>query len=348
MKYLTLIALFTLFYRFNAHCQIMGETKASFPAKIGEMVRPYSDNKRLNWEGTAPRPLVTQVWYPAAYGGYKMWIKDSLQFSRSKLFYQNARLETNRKFPLILISHGAHANADQMQWLACYLASTGFIAAVVNNNGSAKEEKAIEGFTLTDFCMWERPRDLSVVLDWLLSDPLFGKVIDTARIGSAGFSLGGATAIWVAGAVFNRDSLAKGEPSPPEQIKAIIDKQIALSKTDPMVIASFKRSIASYYDPRFKAVFALAPAIGQAFPLDGLSRIKVPVQIVVGDADIIAPKTYNADHYTDGIKTAKKLIVLPGERGHYTHPPISKSRPEELNEVAEIAASFFKSTFDLH
>ena len=127
----------------------------------------------------------------------------------------------------------------------------------------------------------------------------------------------------------------------------IIRKQIALSKTDPVVIASINRMGDSYYDPRFKAVFALAPAIGQAFSLDDLKRIKVPVQIVAGDADLIAPMKLNAEHYNAGITTARKLIVLPGERGHYTHPPLHSERYAELNEVAEIAGDFFQSVFGM-
>ena len=124
----------------------------------------------------------------------------------------------------------------------------------------------------------------------------------------------------------------------------IIKKQIALSKTDPVVIASINRMNDACYDPRFKAVFTLAPAIGQAFSLESLKRIKVPVQIVVGDADLIAPKQLNAEHYEAGITTARKLIVLPGERGHYTHPPVNE-RYKELNEVAVIAGDFFQSVF---
>jgi len=45
---------------------------------------------------------------------------------------------------------------------------------------------------------WERARDLSAVIDGMLSDPTFMPRIDRQRIGAAGFSLGGYTMIAIA------------------------------------------------------------------------------------------------------------------------------------------------------
>ena len=45
---------------------------------------------------------------------------------------------------------------------------------------------------------WDRVRDLSAVIDGMLSDPTFMPRIDRQRIGAAGFSLGGYTMIAIA------------------------------------------------------------------------------------------------------------------------------------------------------
>jgi pimeloyl-ACP methyl ester carboxylesterase len=79
-----------------------------------------------------------------------------------------------------------------------------------------------------------------------------------------------------------------------------------------------------------------------------LQSITIPVQIVVGDADLIAPKELNAEYYAQNIPTARKLIVLPGERGHYTKPQLGHERPAELQEVSEIAYRFFRATLKLN
>ncbi|WPU96180.1 dienelactone hydrolase family protein [Mucilaginibacter sabulilitoris] len=326
-----------------------GAVKAQLkPArKAGFTTRNFADSSRSNWLGNGPRPLRSVIWYPAGDGGREELINDAQQFANPVTAYHDAPIAGISKYPLILISHGAQGNAMQMRWLGYYLASRGFIAVAVNHNGTAEEERRSKNITLTDFCMWERPKDISAVLNKLLADPVFASRIDTGRIGVAGFSLGGATAIWVAGSILNMDALAKSDPNPPPQFQEAINRLTALSKTDPLIISSFRNSADSFRDKRIKAVFALAPAIGQGFTKQSLQSINVPVQITVGDADLIAPKELNAMYYTQNIPTAKKLIILPGERGHYTKPPAGNERPAELQEVSEIAYKFFKEVLKL-
>jgi predicted dienelactone hydrolase len=73
----------------------------------------------------------------------------------------------------------------------------------------------------------------------------------------------------------------------------------------------------SYRDDRIKKVFAIAPALGSGFTKTGLNKIRVPVFIVIGQADKVTPLMTNAQRYTNLIKGAR-LTVLPGEIGHYT------------------------------
>ena len=66
-----------------------------------------------------------------------------------------------------------------------------------------------------------------------------------------------------------------------------------------------------------KAVFAIAPAVSETQTADSLHQIRIPVELVVGAADPIAPAANNADYLRVNIHNARET-VLPGQVAHYT------------------------------
>ena len=208
-----------------------------------------------------------------------------------------------------------------MAWLARALASGGYIVAAVNHPGNnALEAVHPEGFLI----WWERARDLTTVVDMLLRDKQFGGAIDRRRIGAAGFSLGGYTVIELAGGrsdpalfrQFCQSGRAEGCVDPPE-FPNLFARWAELETTD----QAFRRAVTeagrSYRDLRVRAVFAIAPALGQAFIPDSLKGIKIPVAIVAGTDDEIVPVTSNAQFLANQIPKAS-LTLLPGGVSHYT------------------------------
>jgi len=339
----TLIILFSTVMGMRAASPEWNPSGKSIPGEVGMAGREFFDSSRSNWLGNGARPIRVDIWYPSeANSGKEEMINDQNQFSEPVRMWKEARLSSgSKKYPLILISHGSYGNAAQMRWLAYYLAANGYISVAINHNGTAAEEKQLEFLTLSEFCMWERPRDVSVVLDKMFSDPDFGAFIDRSRIGVAGFSLGGATAIWTGGAILDMDTLKANAPELPPAMKQLIERQIEMTKGDILVQQSLQRAGNSYKDERIKAIFALAPAIGFGFTRDGLKDVRIPVQIVVGDRDMITPMETNARRYSEFIKNAK-LIVLPGERGHFTENFEGNEHATELEEVSRIALKFFQ------
>jgi predicted dienelactone hydrolase len=73
---------------------------------------------------------------------------------------------------------------------------------------------------------------------------------------------------------------------------------------------------ASYRDDRVKCVFAIAPVLGGAFSAEGLASIKIPVKMVVGEADQMAPAAPNASYFARYIRGAQLSILK--NVGHYT------------------------------
>jgi predicted dienelactone hydrolase len=325
------LSLFALLFSYGSGVAMAQNAKDTTLSTVGMTTRDFVDGARKNWQDTGPRPLNTVIWYPAAAGSpTKPFVAtaENAKFfgdpSMGKLFteipvaFDAPLLASAQKRPLILISHGSTSLGLALMWLGDYLASHGYIVAAVNHHGNtaAEGKLLLQGFILE----WERPDDQKAVLTQMLADPVFGKEIDANRIGAVGHSAGGTTVIQVAGGVFNSNVLTAYCNSPESkgdgtcEPRALIEQSIAqleeLKKTDTVVQASLRRQSASHSDPRVKGVFAMAPAIGPAFTKEGLSGIHIPVQIVAGDADDIAPIATNADHFAKLIPGAK-LTVLP-------------------------------------
>ncbi|MGH7498887.1 MAG: alpha/beta hydrolase family protein [Gemmatimonadales bacterium] len=298
---------------------------AHFPA-AGMIRRAYADSTRSNWDGNGPRPLRTTVWYPVdsapTLDTLTIGAPGAPTFLVGVVSPAAPLARAPKRHPLVLLSHGTGGSALQLAWLGIALARRGYIVAAVNHHGNTAAEPHYDarGF----FLWWERARDMTVVLDRLLSDSLFGARIDTTRIGAAGFSLGGYTVVALAGgrtdlgqfdafcASFERDFTCQSQPEPPDG-EASFD---SLRATDSGVEASLARAGDSYRDARIRAVAAMAPAVGKAFTPASLSEVRVPMLVFGGEADSIAPPPANASAIAHGVPGAT-LILLPAV-GHYT------------------------------
>jgi len=339
-------------------------------AAVGMVTRPYLDTSRMNWSRTGPRPLQTAIWYPVDAATRRETIFGAPAaeqiFVPVEVAPDATLSERYRKYPLVVMSHGTGGSGIMMMWLGVHLAAHGYIVAAVNHHGntSAEKELAPQGFLL----YWERARDLKLVLDSLLRDPLFGDRIDDRRIGAAGFSLGGYTVIAAAGARFSQSTFDRFCRSaqrdftcePQNEFPEAPARFALLHDHDAVVRESLRRSGASYQDRRIKAAFAIAPALGSGFKESGLRPVKVPVHIVVGSGDVIAPPRTNAERYASLIKGAR-LTVLPGGVGHYTFLHECTPRGREVlsicrdapgverravhESVREHALTFFNSAF---
>ncbi|HZT02859.1 MAG TPA: hypothetical protein VFA39_11395 [Steroidobacteraceae bacterium] len=291
--------------------------------KVGVTQRRFVPPEPYDWRGARTHALFATVWYPAAPAAREtqQWIgPPRAPLARAGRAAPEADLAAApREFPLVVISHGTGGSALALGWLGTRLASQGLVAVAVNHPGNtALEPYTAQGFTL----WWLRARDLSVAIDGMLADPQFGSRIDPHRIGAAGFSLGGYTMIEIAGGRSSARLFDSCERAPhgrsciaPPEFPNLIDKVVTLLKTDPAYRVATRDAGASYRDPRVRAVFAIAPALGTVLVPDSLARISIPVQIVAGSADAIAPVTVNAKYIAAHVP-GSRLVIFPGA-GHY-------------------------------
>lgn len=303
--------------------------EAALPAMhAGMTMRVFHPKALREWRG-GKHELDVTVWYPApesavetAQGmgpaGGPFFSEGTAAKDAPLIGASSPRLA---KLPLVVLSHGTGGSAAQMAWLGEALARAGFMAAAVNHPGNNGEEPyTAQGFVL----WWERATDLSEVIDGMLADETLGPRIDADRIGAAGFSIGGYTVMELAGArtdvnvVYDecREHSDLAWCFVPE-MKAFGSMQKMLEATSKTSRVSLARSGESYADDRIHAVFAISPAIEEVLTPESLKAIRMPIEVVVGGADPIAPARYNADYLRAHVRGLRE-VVLPGGVAHYT------------------------------
>jgi predicted dienelactone hydrolase len=300
-------------------------------AQAGEPVFPVGETQRLihpqaprYWRGAKTEGLVTRIWYPAdpatPQTPHDIGAPGQAIFQGHPVAINAALAATNKPFPVLMLSHGTGGSADSLDWLGSALAADGYVVVGLNHPGNtALEPLTPDGMRL----WWERATDVSDALDALLADPVFGSRLDRTRIGAIGFSLGGYTVLELAGARtdvkafqdFCASPAADGICHPPE-LDRVAAEAMPPSAPPPERAASLERSGRSYRDPRIKAVFAIAPGLGEAFDPASLSAIDIPVEMLAGTADSIAPLGTNIQRIASFMPGAA-VVMIPAA-AHYT------------------------------
>jgi predicted dienelactone hydrolase len=205
-----------------------------------------------------------------------------------------------------MLSHGRGSNGMFYAWFAQYLAARGYIVAAPDHYHANSYDRTIVYLANK---LWQRPRDVSLDITYLTTHEPWRQAIDVERIGVAGHSQGGFTALWIAGAKVDGDKFLRfqrhwrDDPTVPRYLRdqMPVDATPALNVTD----------------ERVRAAFAMAPGIIQTFGMDAqtLAQMTVPAYITVGAADTVTPPADNAQFAAAHIKNAK-LAVIPGRVGH--------------------------------
>lgn len=277
--------------------------------------------------------LRVTVWYPAGAGAPAREIvlgpPDAPLFRVAALaddtpFLDDARGRkhagpSGRQRPVVLLSHGFGGSARMMGWFAAPLAQAGYVVIGVDHPGNnGVDRMTVPGAIL----WWERAEDLKRALDAVAADSRFGPHIDAGNVAAAGFSAGGFTALALAGARFDRQRLLDfchahrdDGVCRPQLEFAITEDDMRQALQRPEVAALETGAGGDHSLSSVKAVFAMAPALVQAFTPDSLRGIDVPVRIVSGEADTVAGLASNARAAADAIPGAR-LTALP-QVGHY-------------------------------
>jgi predicted dienelactone hydrolase len=285
--------------------------------KTGASVDPL----RLNWDGTAARPLAWTAWYPADKSSVAYAPLEKSWFRKEPVVVNAPAACSNNAFPLVILSHGTGATADALEWLGFRLAQRGFVALAVNHHGhTGSEPYRAEGF----LCMWDRANDLKAILDEPNWRGELGVETDE-RVFAAGFSAGAYTALLLVGAriafsQFEPDNPEKSPIRGPREFPNLADELPKLYE-NPVFRLSWDRRRSDFSDRRIRAAFAIAPGRSVlGFSQNGLQAINKPVQLIGGDGDTVAPPKQCCDWLSQNIPRCRSEVLIGGV-GHYTFLP---------------------------
>jgi predicted dienelactone hydrolase len=186
------------------------------------------------------------------------------------------------RFPLIVISHGSGGSHLLYRTIALHLARHGYVVALPEHHRNNRLDNSLYG---TVDNLVNRPYHVQLVLNAIAADPLFGPQVDSDNAAVIGHSMGGYTALAVAG----------GKPWSKEGL--------------PVEIAS---------DPRVRALVLLAPATAWFKPEDSLKQVTLPILMLIGEHDDITPQ-WHADLVLDQVPDRTRVICRVIENaGHFS------------------------------
>ncbi|RCW23259.1 putative dienelactone hydrolase [Ciceribacter lividus] len=292
---------------------------SSVPARDGVGVRQVSI--------AAPerdRPLSVTIWYPAEDGGEPVAVGENRIFEGTPAL-KDAAIRKQR-FPLVLLSHGSGSRVEGMAWIATKLAEAGFVVAGPNHPGTTSGDSTPAATPR----IWERTGDLSAITTALTVDPDLASSIDPHRIGVLGFSLGGSTAMELAGARADLDAFVRYCDSYPAMMdcrwfrggRGFVDGEPV--KVDVLDLRSIDRVRfeQSNRDPRITSAVLVDPGLATAFTPDSLKAVDIPLTFInLGSAGTI-PVAVRSDALAAQLPNATYEQV--DEADHFSFLPVCK------------------------
>lgn len=238
--------------------------------------------------------------------------------------------------PLVVMSHGTGGDFRSHIDTAQALAEAGFVAAAVTHSGDNWRD--LSGTTR----IWERPRHLKVLTDYMLGQWPGRARIDAGRIGAFGFSAGGFTVLVAAGGV---PDLARIPPHCRAHPAFFECALLAASQK-----AGAVPSVQWTHDHRIKAAIVAAPALGYTFSSAGLKGVGIPIQLWRASEDEILPHPFYAEAVRAALPTTPDYRIAPNA-GHFDFlspcaPAIAALRPEICNSRSGFDRKAFHVDFN--
>ncbi len=271
------------------------------------------------------KPIVIGIWYPSEA------IANPLSVGPTTMRVAINAPVKGQALPLIVVSHGTGGSNLGHFDTAIALADAGFIVVALNHAGDnyADQSRNVD--------IMDRPRQVSRVIDHMLSSWEGHAAIDPRRIGMFGHSAGGFTALAIIGGVPDFSKIAPMCRQYPGDFACQLLAKGASPAVTPATIA--------VADARIKAAVVAAPALGFTFSPDGLKSVKVPVQLWRAENDVLVPHPRYAEAVRLALPEAPEYRVV-ANAGHYDFlAPCSDALASLAPAICASAAGFDRAAF---
>ncbi len=284
--------------------------------------------QRVTAPDAGAAPIEIGIWYPS----------DAAASSQPlELFRQTVAVDgalAGLRHPLIVMSHGTGGSFAGHYDTALALADAGFVVVALTHTGDNWRDQS------QVLKIMDRPRQVSRVLDYMLTDWPDHAGIDPARIGMFGFSAGGFTTLVMIG---GRPDFSLVGPHcsehPQEYTCTLIAGRPVGTPSAPGPMS------AALHDIRIKAAVVAAPALGFSFAPEGLADVKAPVQLWRADDDQVLPAPWYADAVRRALPIAPDFQTAPGA-GHFDFlAPCSDALAAMVKVICTSAPGFDRADF---
>jgi predicted dienelactone hydrolase len=284
-------------------------TQASFPLSepgpyfAGNMVYSIVDNSR---DG---REIRLTIWYPAL---------KHLDAQGHVILHDAPPDLSGAPYPLILTG----TNSGLFLFRS-HLASYGFVMVIVGS----------PGFSYTapwNNAVIDAPLDFLFVLDCLTSNPpeSLENVLDTNRIGVAGYSSDGLFSLALGGARVNPEyylsQCAQAPYMDPPLQTFLIEYYCNLSErwdefssqVSPRILTVSDGLWQQTTDDRILAVMPMAPDSAWLYGAEGLAAIDIPALIIAGTADYLVSYKMTSCYVYDHLVNSDRVLISFVGKGH--------------------------------
>ncbi|MGO4740134.1 alpha/beta hydrolase family protein [Bosea sp. 2KB_26] len=267
------------------------------------------------------RPLQVSIWYPTRQDGGTEIVGDNPAFHGVPVIRGAAPLSGD--LPLVVLSHGHGGSWRNLSWLAAELAARGAIVAAPDHPGTTTFDMDPAQAAV----LWERPRDLSRVIDVVAGDATLAGRVDPSRIAAIGHSLGGWTVTAQAGARFDTKRFEADCRANTSPRACRLKTELGLDRVE------LERSMA---DPRLKAFVSLDLGLARGFTPDSLASLQIPALVIGAGIDIDGlPAKLESGYLAEHLRKPSATSVAIPDATHFAFVGLCKPDAAALIEKVE-------------